>query len=149
MEQAGFPVSTLFGRTLKFLTDALEERLRKEKIAVTIVEFVLLYRLSTMQEDEVTQQNFARMEGKHKSVILRQIEKLEKKKLLARLPDPSDGRKNNIVLTQKGSELLSRLLAIEKKMMQELTKGLTAAEIAVLKKVSLQIQHNAIRLKSK
>lgn len=149
MEQAGFPVSTLFGRTLKFLTDSLEERLRKEKIAVTIVEFVLLYRLSTMQEDEVTQQNFARMEGKHKSVILRQIEKLEKKKLLARLPDPSDGRKNNIVLTQKGSELLSRLLAIEKKMMQELTKGLTAAEIAVLKKVSLQIQHNAIRLKSK
>lgn len=149
MEQAGFPVSTLFGRTLKFLTDSLEERLRKEKIAVTIVEFVLLYRLSTMQEDEVTQQNFARMEGKHKSVILRQIEKLEKKKLLARLPDPSDGRKNNIVLTQKGSELLSRLLAVEKKMMQELTKGLTAAEIAVLKKVSLQIQHNAIRLKSK
>lgn len=149
MEQAGFPVSTLFGRTLKFLTDALEERLRKEKIAVTIVEFVLLYRLSTMQEDEVTQQNFARMEGKHKSVILRQIEKLEKKKLLARLPDPSDGRKNNIVLTQKGSELLSRLLAIEKKMMQELTKGLTADEIAVLKKVSLQIQHNAIRLKKK
>lgn len=149
MEQAGFPVSTLFGRTLKFLTDALEERLRKEKIAVTIVEFVLLYRLSTMQEDEVTQQNFARMEGKHKSVILRQIEKLEKKKLLARLPDPSDGRKNNIVLTQKGSELLSRLLAIEKKMMQELTKGLTADEIAVLKKVSLQIQYNAIRLKKK
>ena len=66
MNRSDYPVSTLLGRTLKFLTDELEERLRAEKISVTIVEFVLLYRLSTMEEDETTQQNFARMEGKHK-----------------------------------------------------------------------------------
>lgn len=147
MTKRDFPVSTLFGRTLKFLTDELEARLRAEKITVTIVEFVLLYRLSTIEEDELTQQNFARLEGKHKSVMLRQLEKLEKKKLLARLPDPSDKRKNNIVLTQKGSELLDRILAIEKKMMQELTRGLDRKEIDVLAKVSLQIQRNAARLR--
>lgn len=147
MTKRDFPVSTLFGRTLKFLTDELEARLRAKKITVTIVEFVLLYRLSTIEEDELTQQNFARLEGKHKSVMLRQLEKLEKKKLLARLPDPSDKRKNNIVLTQKGSELLDRILAIEKKMMQELTRGLDRKEIDVLAKVSLQIQRNAARLR--
>lgn len=147
MAKRDFPVSTLFGRTLKFLTDELETRFRAEKITVTIVEFVLLYRLSTIEEDELTQQNFARLEGKHKSVMLRQLEKLEKKKLLARLPDPSDKRKNNIVLTQKGSELLDRMLAIEKKMMQELTRGLDREEIDVLAKVSMQIQRNAARLR--
>jgi DNA-binding MarR family transcriptional regulator len=149
MSKGEFPVSTLFGRTLKFLTDEMEHRLSAAKLDVTIVEFVLLYRLSTIDEDDVSQQNFANLEGKHKSVILRQIEGLEGKKLLARIPDQKDRRKNNIVLTQKGSELLDKLLALEKKMMQELTKGLSGGEIDVLKKVSLQIQHNALRLKRK
>jgi DNA-binding MarR family transcriptional regulator len=148
MKRGEFPVMTLFGRTLKFLTDEFDARLRAEDISVSIVEFVLLYRLSTMSDDEVTQQNFAQLEGKHKSVILRQIDKLEQRKLVARIPDQADRRKNNLALTKKGADLLDKLLAIENRMMKEMTKGLAAAEIETLKKVSIKIQHNALRTKT-
>ena len=141
-----YPVSTLFGRTLKFLTDEFERRLKENKIEISIVEFVLLYRLSNMQNDEITQQNFANLEGKHKSVILRQIDGLEMKRLVARMPDQQDKRKNILELTRQGMDVLGKALAVEKAMMKELTRGLKPEEIETLKKVSLTIQQNALKI---
>jgi DNA-binding MarR family transcriptional regulator len=146
MAKYQYPVSTLFGRTLKFLSDEFEFRLKENKIPVSIVEFVLLYRLSMIAEDEITQQNFATLEGKHKSVILRQIDALEEKHLVARMNDPSDGRKNMIVLTKSGMAMLEKAMTVENKMMKELTRGLKPAEIDTLKKVSLTIQQNARKI---
>jgi DNA-binding MarR family transcriptional regulator len=102
-----FPLSTLFGRTLKFLTDEFEKLLDQNDIKLSIVEFVLLYRLSTFNEDAISQQNFANFEGKHKSVMLRQIDGLVSKNLVARLADPDDGRKYNIVPTKAGLDILA------------------------------------------
>jgi DNA-binding MarR family transcriptional regulator len=146
MSKAEYPFTSLFGRTLKFLTDEFERRLQENKIELTIVEFILLYRLSTMQDDEITQQNFANMEGKHKSVILRQIDGLEQKHLVARMPDPTDGRKNILELTHTGMVLLEKVLLIENKMAKEMTQGLKATELETVKKAALTIQHNALKL---
>jgi DNA-binding MarR family transcriptional regulator len=146
MGKRNYPVSTVFGRTMKFLSDEFEARLRKENIPVSIGEFVLLYRLSTITEDEITQQNFANQERKHKSVILRQIDVLEKKRLVARMSDPGDKRKNILTLTKPGMELLDKALAVENKMMKELTRGLQPEEIEMLKKVAFTIQNNALKL---
>jgi DNA-binding MarR family transcriptional regulator len=149
MEQNRYPFMTLFGRTLKFLTQEFELRLEKEKIPLTIVEFVLLYRLSVMNEDEITQKHFAQLEGKHKSVILRQIDGLEIKKLVERNVDAADRRKNNISLTKKGNELLKRVLQIENEMMEAMTTGISEEELEILKKVSLTIQKNALEISDK
>lgn len=145
MSPKNYPVMTLFGRTLKFLTDEFQQRLENERIPLSIVEFVLLYRLSTMEEDTISQQHFANMERKHKSVILRQVDGLEMKKLVTRSTDPEDARKNIVQLTKKGWDVLNKTLAIEDTMMKEMTKGLKASEIETLKKVSLTIQSNAMK----
>jgi DNA-binding MarR family transcriptional regulator len=149
MEKNPYPVMTLFGRTLKFLTQEFEQRLEKEQIPLTIVEFVLLYRLSMMNEDEITQKHFALMEGKHKSVILRQIDGLEMKNLVVRNVDSNDRRKNNISLTEKGNEMLTHVLQIESEMMKEMTEGISEEEIELLKNISLTIQKNALKISGK
>jgi DNA-binding MarR family transcriptional regulator len=143
MPQKKYPLSTLFGRTTKFLSDDFEKRLKENEIKLSIVEFVLLYRLFSMEDDEISQQNFANLEGKHKSVILRQISGLVDKGLVAKMEDMTDGRKSRIMLTKVGMTLLEKLLKIEEEMMNEMTKGLTKAEIETLKKASFMIQQNA------
>ena len=116
------PLATIIGRTHKFITDEFEQRINASGIDVSMVEFVLLYRLSTMDDDKITQQNFANMEGKHKSVILRQINKLEQKKWVVRTGDFTDLRKNMIIITKAGLSVLRQVLAIEAEMMIELTE---------------------------
>jgi DNA-binding MarR family transcriptional regulator len=143
MSTKKYPLSTLFGRTTKFLSDDFEKRLKENDIKLSIVEFVLLYRLFSMEDDEISQQNFANLEGKHKSVILRQISGLVDKGLVAKMEDMTDGRKSRIMLTKVGITLLEKLLKIEEEMMNEMTKGLTKAEIETLKKASFTIQQNA------
>jgi DNA-binding MarR family transcriptional regulator len=143
MSPKKYPLSTLFGRTTKFLSDDFEKRLKENDIKLSIVEFVLLYRLFSMEDDEISQQNFANLEGKHKSVILRQISGLVDKGLVAKMEDMTDGRKSRIMLTKVGMTLLEKLLKIEEEMMNEMTKGLTKAEIETLKKASFTIQQNA------
>lgn len=149
MRESTYPIMTLFGRTLKFLNNEFEQRLQKEQIPLTTVEFILLYRLSVMHEDEITQKHFAQMERKHKSVILRQIDGLELKNLVVRHVDASDRRKNNISLTEQGDDLLKRVLQVESKMMQEMTEGISDEEIDILKKIAVTIQKNALAISGK
>jgi len=140
MEHPEMPLATIIGRTHKFITDEFEQRINASGIDVSMVEFVLLYRLSTMNDDKITQQNFANLEGKHKSVILRQINKLEQKKWVVRTGDFTDLRKNMIIITKAGLSVLRQVLAIEAEMMIELTAGLSDEEITTFKKVALALQ---------
>jgi len=149
MRDDKFPLMTIFGRTLHFISIEFEQELKKHKVGITTGEFVVLYRLFTMEEDTISQQNFATMLGKHKSVILRQIDVLEAKKLVARLADPLDRRKNMISLTKTGVNTLNRVLDIENKLMNLLTNGIPGADLETLKQTALKIQENALSIRKK
>jgi len=144
-----YPLMTLFGRTLSFLSIEFELRLKRYGMKITSGEFVLLYRLSSMQSDKITQQNFATLLGKHKSVILRQIDVLEAKNLVARMADETDKRKNIISLTKKGRETLDKVLQIEAEMMHQMTVGIDDDAIESLKQTAWKIQENALGLRAK
>jgi DNA-binding MarR family transcriptional regulator len=140
MSENEIPISTIFGRNSRFINDMLENRFSKERLNMTIVEFALLYRLSVISEDEITQQHFANLEGKHKSVILKQINLMEQKGWVLRVDDVSDKRKNMVSLTRKGVGALNKALKIEQDLMDNLVSGLNTNDIITFKKVALQIQ---------
>jgi DNA-binding MarR family transcriptional regulator len=142
------PISTIFGRTSRMINDALEEAFRQRGLNMSIIEFALLYRLSTMTEDEITQQHFANMEGKHKSVILRQIDGMEQKRWVARMQDSIDKRKNMVSLTKTGISVLTKALTAEKELVSSIAAGIKETDLAVFTKVALQLQTSLATLAS-
>lgn len=140
MAEREIPISTIFGRNSRFINDMLEDSFSKKKLSMTVVEFALLYRLSVISEDEITQQQFANLEGKHKSVILKQINFMEQKGWVLRVDDVSDKRKNMVSLTRKGVEALNKALTIEQYLMDNLTSGIDTRDLITFRKVALQMQ---------
>lgn len=66
------------------------------------------------------------------SAITRMIDRLEKKELLTRVPDPNDRRSVLIELTTKGQEVTLRTVPLAMKAINELTQCLTEEENAQL-----------------
>ncbi len=60
------------------------------------------------------------------------IDRLEKRGLLCRLPDPEDRRSILVELTEPGHELIERASHIHFRIMEHLTKGLTSEEVECL-----------------
>jgi DNA-binding MarR family transcriptional regulator len=59
--------------------------------------------------EDVIQQDIAKIMKKDKSVVLRQIDNLEKKNLVQRIVDPNDRRRNIIKTTEKGMKLIDEV----------------------------------------
>jgi len=114
-------------------------------IKLTIEQFGLLFAIS-QNEQEVVQQDMANSLGKNKSSILRLIDNLEEKELVRRVTDSNDRRRNCLVVTPKGYEVISQYLSIEFHLIDELQQGLTEEEIDTFYKVIRTIQKNAQRL---
>lgn len=133
--------SLLFGqillKTMLAVRNKLEQSLQNEGFDISF-DKVALMKVLTLK-DEVIQQDIADVMKRHKSTVLRTIDGLEKKKLVVRVPDPADRRKNTIILTKAGQELVKKFDAIERKVNDKLIKGFTAAELktfeAQLKKI--------------
>lgn len=138
------PLITVFGRTHRYLNDAFELCLQQEGLSLSVIEFALLYRLSTIADDEITQQNFANMEGKHKSVVMRQLEGLEQKSWITRVSDTVDRRKNMVSLTSAGISVLNKALVIEAEMTGKLLDDITPNDLDIFKRVALQLQRNLL-----
>jgi DNA-binding MarR family transcriptional regulator len=140
MSAKEIPISTIFGRNSRMINDLLEHRFGEQGLNMTIVEFALLYRLSAIAGDEITQQHVANLEGKHKSVILKQLHLMEQKDWVLRADDLTDKRKNRVSFTQKGMDALNKALQIEQHLMDHLVTGIDTDDLKAFKKVALQMQ---------
>jgi DNA-binding MarR family transcriptional regulator len=122
----------LFGqillKTMLAVRNKLEQSLQDEGFADISFDKVALLKVLTVK-DEMIQQDLADVMKRHKSTVLRTIDGLEKKKLVARVPDSADRRKNTVVLTKAGQELVKKFDAIEKKVNDKIVKGFTASEL--------------------
>lgn len=126
-------------KVLKIRTEAgLTEKL-------SIHHLGLLLAISKNKHD-VIQQDMAIKMGKDKSAILRLIDALEEKKLVSRVPDLEDRRKNKLILTEKGNEVIKEFLIIDKEVFGDLCVGLTNDEIKTFFKVIEKIKDNAQKL---
>jgi MarR family transcriptional regulator, transcriptional regulator for hemolysin len=146
MEKQNLPLGMIVGRMYKEMFRVLRKRTNESSdIKLTIDQFGLLHGISTILQ-EVVQQDMADILGKDKSSILRLIDSLEEQKLVKRVVDPNDRRRNFLVVTDLGHEVIKHYLKIEFQLLDELQEGLTESDLETFYKVVRTIQSNAEKL---
>jgi MarR family transcriptional regulator, transcriptional regulator for hemolysin len=128
-------------RVYKKRSDAMKHA----AVRISTEQIGLLHAISVKEED-VIQKDMAEMMGKDKSAILRLIDTLEEKELVRRVVDTKDRRKNYLMVTKAGYRAIEQHLKIVKELMEDLQKGLTAADIKTFQKVVSQIKNNTEKL---
>ena len=112
------------------------------KLKITREQFKLLNAISEKKE-EVIQKDMADLIGKDKSTILRLIDSLETKELVRRVADTKDRRKNYLMVTKKGEELIKQYENIFSAIFEELQQGLNESELNIFYKVAAHIKSRA------
>jgi len=130
---------------LEDMFHAIRKRIRNQaeiKLKITREQFKLLHAIS-QEKEEVTQKDMADMIGKNKSTILRLTDPLETKGLVRRVTDTKDKRKNYLMVTKKGEEIIKQYENILKLIIEELQQGLTVSELNNFYKVAAHFKSRA------
>lgn len=130
---------------LEDMFHAIRKRIKNQaeiKLKITREQFKLLHAISR-EKEEVIQKDMAEMIGKNKSTILRLIDSLETKGLVRRVTDTKDRRKNYLMVTKKGEEIIKQYEHILKSIIEELKQGLTVSELNTFYKVAAHFKSRA------
>ena len=140
------PIGMVLGKTLSEIFKVIKKKAAKQtETKLTIDQFGLLYVLNQQKQD-VIQKEMAETMGKDKSVILQIIDSLEEKELVRRVVDMNDRRKNQILVTKKGLQIIDQYLEIEFQVKDELLVGISQSEVDTFYKVLAHIRTKAEQL---
>ena len=126
-------------RTFKNLTNT------QSNTPLTIDQFGFLIAIYEKKE-EVIQKDMAEVLGKDQSSILRIVDSLEKKELIRRVVDNNDRRKNFLMVTKKGDNVINQYLKIESQLDDKLFDGLSKSDIDTFYKVMDHIKNRAMKI---
>jgi len=87
------------------------------------------------EQDNIILHDLANIMKKDKSGVLRQIDALEKQKLVVRIADSEDRRKKTITLTKEGVKKIERLREIEATIFNNLLKGVPEKDLKIFESV--------------
>lgn len=145
MENRKLPLGLVVAKMNKEMFRVLRKRIHESsEIKLTLEQFGLLHGIS-LNKEEVVQQDMANLLGKDKSSVLRLIDSLEEQNLVKRVVDPHDRRRNCLVVTDLGHEVIEHYLRIEFALMEELQESLTESDLDTFYKVVHTIRENAER----
>lgn len=130
---------TLF-KTMKMIRSRMLSILSENDINISPQQFFILKHIS--KEKTIIQQELAFMLKSDKSATLRQLNRLQKAMLIARIPDEQDKRKKNLVLTENGAELLKKCEVIEEEFFENIQRNIKKEEIQIFLSVLNQLQNN-------
>jgi MarR family transcriptional regulator, transcriptional regulator for hemolysin len=146
MKNQNTPLEIELGRViLEDMFRAIRKCIKNQaeiKLKITREQFKLLNAISQNKE-EVIQKDMADLIGKDKSTILRLIDSLESKELVRRVADTKDRRKNYLMVTKKGEELIKQYENIFSAIFEELQQGLNESELNIFYKVAAHIKSRA------
>jgi len=146
MEKQKLPLEIELGHViLEDMFHAIRKRIRNQaeiQLKITREQFKLLHAISQKKE-EVIQKDMADIIGKDKSTILRLIDSLETKELVRRVADTKDRRRNYLMVTEKGEELIKQYGNIFSVMFEELHQGLDESELITFYKVAAHFKSKA------
>ena len=146
MNEQELPLGMIVGRMMHAMFRVLKKRTSEvAETKLTIEQFGLLHAIN-MKIDDVIQQDMADIMGKDKSAIYRVLDSLEAKELVRRVVDMNDRRKNFLVVTKKGEEVIKQYLEIEFKLINELKEGLSKSDIDTFYKVVNHIRNKAEKI---
>ena len=133
-------IGLTMGEVVKSVGKRLTKEFAKVDKSLPMDSYIILNAL--YEKDDLIQNDLAEILHQDKSGILRKIDYLQDKKLVARVPSSEDRRRNIIVLTQKGAQTVEMLRDIEAKVFNDLLIDISQED--------LQTFHNIlIRMKTK
>ena len=128
------------GKTGKMLHLFLTEKFKNHNIKLTLEQFVVLRVLHA--KDGQPQHDLAFITKRHKASLTRILGTLERKNLVARIPDPADKRVNRIYLTSYGRKFYLPTLPILKEAVDQVQHSLSEEEIDTLINIMKKVQKN-------
>ncbi|HBX24415.1 MAG TPA: MarR family transcriptional regulator [Desulfotomaculum sp.] len=132
--------------SLGFIVNRTNTKLKNELLHqfkqydVTPEQWAVLNRL--WERDGITPKELAEKTFKDLPNIARILEKLVRKKLVARQPDPADKRSSQVFLTERGKELKGVLIPIAQGVLDQATRGIGTDQIVQLKALLNRIYQN-------
>jgi DNA-binding MarR family transcriptional regulator len=107
---------------------------------ITVEQWMIL--LLLWMHNGLSQQQIVQGTGKDKGTISPQIDALEKKNLLVRVPDPTDKRRNLLYLTRTGKNLEHELVPLGIQNIQQAQAGIPEDDMQTCKRVLRTLSKN-------
>lgn len=130
-------------RTAMHMKTALYRTLHQSGLGVTPEQWSVLSCL--WHTDGQYHSELATKTGRDKFTISRIVSLLEKKGLVSSRPDPKDKRRSNVFLTHHGKALQEPVTEIVEHFSRDLFEGLSAEDIAALRRLLEHIVSNIRR----
>ncbi|HKK47209.1 MAG TPA: MarR family winged helix-turn-helix transcriptional regulator [Balneolaceae bacterium] len=131
------PFGIRIGVTVKALVRKINASFSQHEIDLTVSQMVILNLLNN--DDGLCQHSLAEMLNKDKSAVLRQINCLEKKHFLIKIPDPEDKRRKKLVLTKPGLKVLRKALNVENELLETVLGDVGEQDLKTFYRVLEQI----------
>lgn len=128
---------TMFRSVVRLMAvelDATDTGLRLPQFG--ILDFLLT-------NSEAVQTDLANHFAKDKSVMLRQLDEMEKAGWVERQMDPNDRRRKNLVVTKSGMDLYKKVSKIRAKVFANVLEGVSETDIATCLAVLNTMHENA------
>jgi DNA-binding MarR family transcriptional regulator len=119
---------------------ALDSGLKKIDASINNNEWLLL--LHIIQNEGKNQKWYGENILKDKTSTMRIIDSLEQKKLIRRVPDKSDRRRNRLYMTKKGADLMSSLMPKVLSKIEQIHSGISDVELKIARRVLQKIITN-------
>lgn len=134
----------IVGRAGRAMANRLNHNFEAAGYDVTCEQWGVLMNL--WQKNGQSQKDLAGVTCKDKTSITRLIHGLEKRNLVVRVPDGSDGRQKLIYLTNKGKAFQQELLQLVQKTLAQAQEGIQNRDLENCKKVLRQVVSNLVSL---
>lgn len=127
------PLGYILGQTKRVYSNKLIARFKENNVELSLDLFIILFHIDLNKE--VTQQLLADHLQKDKSIVMRQINSLIEKDYVVRSWNKKDKRKKNLVLTERGHEILTIMKTLGRSVSDELLSGVNKEDQNAFEKV--------------
>ena len=132
--------SFITGKASTAIARRLQKNFKQANIDITIEQWSVLYHL--WKEDGQSQQQLCDATFRDKPSITRLVDNLEKLKLVKRIADKDDRRKNLIYLTKEAQVLEEKTVEVANQTLNESLEGVINANIEIAKMVLQKVYDN-------
>jgi DNA-binding MarR family transcriptional regulator len=118
-------------------------RAYEDRFGLTIAQWRLIAVLA--DEGPLTQQSLCGRTIMDKVTVMRAAQALVRRRLLRRLPNPSDGRSHRLLLTRAGEHIYRQVVPLALEYEAQLLAGITPRDRQRLEGLLRQLEHTAAR----
>jgi DNA-binding MarR family transcriptional regulator len=130
----------LTARFYRAIMKQINREFSEAGLQITLEQWPIL--IYVWEHNGVFQVDLAKKLFKDKTTIARLVAGIEAAGMIARVPNPSDGRGKSVYLTEKGKTMMSKATAIVQKLDEIATGGIDEHELKICRDVLRNIHRN-------